>query len=156
MQNFLIALIIIVITGGGYYWYTSQKTPSAETMMPDTSGAMMNGAVQGPASESVEDAMMEDGTMMGTVREFTVSGQPFSFSPNTMTVKKGDTVKITFKNMQGTHDLRIEGYNVGTKVIQTGQSETFTFVADKAGLFEYYCSVGNHRAMGMVGTLTIQ
>jgi uncharacterized cupredoxin-like copper-binding protein len=30
------------------------------------------------------------------------------------------------------------------------------FVADKTGTFEFYCSVGNHRQMGMVGTLVVQ
>ncbi|MEN9561085.1 MAG: hypothetical protein RIQ56_358, partial [Candidatus Parcubacteria bacterium] len=55
----------------------------------------------------------------------------------------------------GTHDFRIEGYDVGTKVIQGSASETFEFVADKAGDFEFYCSVGSHRAMGMKGTFTV-
>ena len=72
-----------------------------------------------------------------------------------MNVKKGDTVKITFKNTGGMHDLKIDGYTVGTKIIQGGAQETFQFVADKAGTFEYYCSVGTHRQMGMKGTLTV-
>lgn len=31
-----------------------------------------------------------------------------------------------------------------------------TFVADTLGTFEYYCSVGNHRAQGMVGNLVVE
>jgi plastocyanin len=73
-----------------------------------------------------------------------------------MSVKKGDTVKITFKNTGGFHDLKIDEFKVATKQLQGGASEVVTFVADKAGTFEYYCSVGNHRAMGMKGTLTVQ
>jgi plastocyanin len=29
-------------------------------------------------------------------------------------------------------------------------------VADKNGSYEYYCSVGNHRASGMVGVITVE
>jgi len=31
-----------------------------------------------------------------------------------------------------------------------------TFVADKAGEYEFYCSVGQHRANGMVGKLIVK
>lgn len=90
------------------------------------------------------------------VREFTVSGKPFSFTPSTMKVNQGEMVRITFVNEQGTHDLVVEGYEARTKVLQAGQSETIEFLADKTGTFEYYCSVGTHRAQGMKGTLTVE
>ncbi|HWO07358.1 MAG TPA: plastocyanin/azurin family copper-binding protein [Candidatus Paceibacterota bacterium] len=166
MRTALVFIVLILIAGGGYYWYTqNMATPAMEDHMMDPFGT----DTTGPSMDSnmPDGAMMEDGTMdddamddamtddAGTVKEFTVSGQNFSFSPATMSVKRGDTVRITFRNVSGTHDLRIDGYNVGTNVIQTGQSETFEFVADRAGTFEYFCSVGQHRQMGMVGTLTV-
>lgn len=89
------------------------------------------------------------------VKEFTITGGNFKFTPSAMTVKKGDTVRVTFKNEEGFHDFRIDEFNVATKQIGAGTSETVEFVADKAGTFEYYCSVGQHRQMGMVGTLTV-
>ncbi len=90
------------------------------------------------------------------VKEFAVTGSNFSFAPSTMTVKKGDRVKITFTDAGGNHDLRIDEFGVATKVLKAGGSETVEFTADKTGSFEYYCSVGSHRAMGMKGTLTVQ
>ena len=42
-----------------------------------------------------------------------------------------------------------------TKVIKTGETDTVEFIVDKAGTFEFYCSVGEHRNMGMVGALTV-
>ncbi len=92
----------------------------------------------------------------GAVKEFTVTGKNFSFDPSTITVNQGDQVKITFVNSGGFHDFRIDGYNVGTSKINGGAQESFEFTADKAGTFEYYCSVGTHRQMGMRGTLTVQ
>jgi nitrite reductase (NO-forming) len=90
------------------------------------------------------------------VKEFTVTGKNFSFAPNTITVNNGDTVKITFKNESGFHDLKIDEFNAATKQIQAGAQETITFVANKTGSFEYYCSVGTHRQMGMKGTLVVK
>ncbi len=96
------------------------------------------------------------GDTTATVKSFTVTGSNFKFDPSTITVNRGDTVKITFKNTDGFHDFKIDEFNVATAQIKGGASETVTFVADKTGSFEYYCSVGQHRAMGMKGTLIVK
>lgn len=90
------------------------------------------------------------------VTEFTVNAANFSFAPNTMTVKKGDTVRITFQNIEGFHDLKIDEFGVATRKLQAKESDTVEFVTDQAGAFEYYCSIGSHRAMGMWGTLVVE
>jgi cytochrome c oxidase subunit 2 len=96
------------------------------------------------------------GGAVGAVKEFTITGQNFSFAPAVITVKKGDKVKITFKNAEGFHDFKIDEFNVATKQIQGGGEDTVEFTADKTGTFEYYCSVGKHRQMGMKGQLIVQ
>jgi plastocyanin len=91
------------------------------------------------------------------IRDFTVEGTPFAFAPKSMEVKVGETVRITFVNKEGFHDLVIDEFaGARTKQLKAGESETITFVANKAGTFEYYCSVGDHRVMGMVGTLIVK
>ena len=89
------------------------------------------------------------------VREFRIDGKNFEFSQEAMSVRRGDTVRIVFTSTGGFHDWRVEGYNVGTQRVDTGGSATVEFVADTAGTFEYFCSVGNHRALGMEGVLTV-
>ena len=102
------------------------------------------------------DVGMEEGTVPETItKTFTVTGSNFAFDPSTITVSKGDTVKIIFKNSGGTHDWKIDEFRVATPRINGGQEATVEFVADKAGSFEYYCSVGTHRQMGMKGTLIV-
>lgn len=92
-----------------------------------------------------------------TVNEtFTVTGQNFSFAPAQLKVKKGDVVKIVFKNAEGFHDLVLDEFNVRTSQLKAGAEEAVIFKADKTGSFEYYCSVGTHRAMGMTGLLTVE
>lgn len=89
-------------------------------------------------------------------RTFNVKGLNFSFDTKEISVNKGDTVVINFTNTEGFHDWVIDEFKARTKQIGEGKSETITFVADKAGTFEYYCSVGKHRAMGMKGNLIVK
>ncbi|MEK7128572.1 MAG: cupredoxin domain-containing protein [Patescibacteria group bacterium] len=89
------------------------------------------------------------------VKEFTVTGKNFSFSPSLITVKKGDRVKIIFENSAGFHDFKIDEYGVAAKQAQSPATEILEFTANKTGSFEYYCSVGKHRAMGMKGIFIV-
>ena len=57
----------------------------------------------------------------------------------------------------GSHDLIVEkdGDEIGgSEVIPPGESTTFT-VDLEPGEYVFYCSVGNHRAMGMEVTVTV-
>ena len=158
----IIGVVVLLVVVGGFMVLSGKKgtsTPDSTTMQQgtneqtgspsSTSGAMIN--EQTPTGAS--GAAMEQS---GTEKAFTVVGSNFSFDVKTMTVKKGDTVKVTFKNSDGFHDWNLDEFNAHTKKIQAGAEETVTFTADKTGTFEYYCSVGNHRKMGMVGKITVE
>ncbi len=148
MNNKIIALIVllVVIIGGFIILRNDAAAPVDSETTEET--------------EVLEEVVIEEETPATTVapsvKEFTVTGTSFAFAPKTMTVKKGDTVRVTFINSEGMHDWKLDGYNVATKVLKVGERETIEFVASKSGSFEYYCSVGSHRAMGMVGTLTVE
>lgn len=94
-------------------------------------------------------------SIQGPVKTFIVMGTSFAFNPSTMTVDKGDTVKLIFKDDDGSHNLIIDGYNVSTKILNQGQEQEVTFVADKKGLFKMYCSLPGHEDNGMVGKLIV-
>lgn len=64
----------------------------------------------------------------------------FSFSPNTLTVKKGMAVTWT-NNDSAPHTIKSAAFN--SEVLNKGQSFSFTF--NEAGTFNYYCSL--HPAM---------
>lgn len=91
------------------------------------------------------------------VVEVKVGATEFSFTPDEIRVNQGDTVRIVFSNT-GTmmHDWTLDEFNAATKTIGPGETDTIEFVANKTGEFEFYCSVGNHRAQGMVGTLIVE
>jgi len=114
------------------------------------------GATSAPHETTNPNSPVTAPTPAAAVKTFTVQGQNFSFSPSEIKVNKGDKVKITFQNTGGFHDFVLDEFNVKTDVIGSGQSATVEFTADKTGTFQYYCSVGNHRQMGMVGNLIVQ
>ena len=58
--------------------------------------------------------------------------------------------------MEGFHNFTVDEFNARTRQINAGETDTIQFTADKAGTFEYYCNVGNHREMGMVGKLIVE
>lgn len=104
----------------------------------------------------VEEEVVTEPVMKDGVKEFAISGSNFSFVPNVISVKKGDKVRIIFQNTAGFHDFKIDEYGVASKKAQAPSQEILEFTADKTGTFEYYCSVGSHRTMGMVGTLKVE
>ncbi len=140
----VIVVLALLIVGALVYTYAT----------PDNGGG--NGTNSGQNGGGTGTTTAGGGTSTSTVKAFTITGQNYSFSPSTITVNRGDRVKITFSNASGVHNLILDDFDVGTKVLQAGGSETIEFIANKTGSFEYYCSVGNHRAMGMKGALVVR
>lgn len=96
--------------------------------------------------------MMDDGT-----KTFEIAGANFNFSETELRVKEGDEVTINFKAVEGFHDWVVDEFDAATTQVRPEDGMvSVTFVADQVGEFEYYCSVGEHRARGMVGTLIVE
>jgi nitrosocyanin len=92
----------------------------------------------------------------GTVKTFTIEAGSFYYKPNAITVKKGDKVKIVMNSVDMMHDFNIDELKVKLPITKSGETNTVEFTADTAGTFEFYCSVGQHRANGQVGTLIVE
>ncbi|MEK7622082.1 MAG: cupredoxin domain-containing protein [Patescibacteria group bacterium] len=152
MKKIIILIIVIIVLG--FLWFKGQETeaPTGEMLLESPTVTNPDNA----ASVVIEGTLTTPAAPTNVTKEFTVVGTDFSFDLKTLAVNQGDTVKITFKNTKGFHDWKIDEFNAATKQLTADQSETIQFVADKAGSFEYYCSVGSHRAMGMKGTLTVK
>lgn len=129
---FLIGLVVVLAVAG-YLLYANVIQP-------------------GEVANKVQKVVKQE----DTIKTFQVNGIPFSFDPKEIRVKNGDKVKIVFTNKEGFHDLVLDEFNVKTKQIGQGETETIEFVANKTGNFEYYCSVGDHRQKGMVGKLIVE
>lgn len=69
-----------------------------------------------------------------------ISARTFAFEPATVSVQRGDTVKIHFESLDAEHGLYIDGYDVNIQA-EPGKSADAAFVADKEGKFSFRCSV---------------
>lgn len=135
-------VVALVVLAGGYFLLSQNK------------GAPQIPEQTVPIPEATNEA--SPSTVEGGMVELKLDASNYKFSTNELKVRKGDRVKITLTSTGGTHDLKIDQFNVATKVVDTGMSDSVEFTADKVGSFEYYCSVGNHKAMGMKGILVVE
>jgi len=76
-----------------------------------------------------------------------------------LTVKNGNLVQIHLINeekneasIKSKHNLNIDEFNVHTGDLGYFQTKSITFLADKNGTFEYYCSIHPE----MKGTITVE
>ena len=98
----------------------------------------------------------EERAVESPLKTFDVSGINYAFSVTEIRVNLGERVKINFSSAGGFHDWVLDGYGVGTPRVSAGATTSVEFLADTPGAFEYFCSVGSHRILGMVGTLIVE
>lgn len=123
-------------------------------------GVFLIANMGGNGSNVTGNAVAGDSVQGNTVT-FKVTSSHLRFFMNgvespELKVKQGQTVRVEFVNEEGFHDFVIDELTgARTKQMAAPGSETIEFVADKKGSFEYYCSVGQHRANGMKGTFIV-
>ncbi len=105
-----------------------------------------------PGSTAEEKVVNEE-----PAREITVTGTEYSFNPATISVKKGEKIKLTFINAGSTlHNLVIDSLGVQTKNVAPGKSDTIEFTVESDADLTYFCSISNHQSLGMEGELKIE
>ncbi len=121
-----------------------ENSPPAQTT-PETVPTTTSSTV--PATTTTSTAAARETTPQessenskNTVKEFTVTAKNWEFSPATIEVKKGDTVRIIATSADVTHGLYIPEYNV-KMTLKQGVPQTAEFVADKAGEFTFFCNI---------------
>jgi len=92
----------------------------------------------------------------GQVREFTVNGSNYAFSPASIQVNRNDLVKITFTAQDIPHSFTIDEYRI-VKRASAGQTVTFEFRADQGGQFTFFCNLSQDaKCRDMKGILTVR
>lgn len=170
----ILTLALLLIVGGAVYTLTAKKTSApqmdntAEKEHEDTTSPAptpptappanppVAPAPTPPAGEAVKDDMEDVDVPPVQTKTFNITGKNFSFSHTEIRVKKGEIVVINFESTDGFHDWVVDEFNAKTERVSTGGKTSVQFTADKTGTFEYYCSVGPHRAAGMKGNLIVE
>lgn len=114
-------------------------------------------SMQSPPDTAMPIATDTGAAEMEVVQEITVEAGSFYFEPAEIRVKKGDRVKIVLNSVDMMHDFTIDELEVEMdEPVKADETGTVEFTASDEGEFEYYCSVGQHRANGQVGTLIVE
>lgn len=152
-------VLLLALVGGGVFFLSSSKG-SASTPSPIAKVESM--ATVTPSSQATPSASSSSSASQlaqqtdPKAKVFTIDAGSFYYKPNEIKVKKGDTVKIVMNSKDMMHDFIIDELKVKIPVTKSGSTAEVTFVADTAGTFEFYCSVGAHRQQGQVGKIIIE
>ena len=177
MKKIWLALAVVILGAGGVY-YAFRETDEAipgrqnETVTPPPPASNSDSGHEvvqpeaspitpprtgqtNPIPPPTKDAE-ENVDVPPPAKVFNIVGRNFAFSLTELRVKKGDVVSINFTSEDGFHDWTVEEFGAQTAQVATGGSASIQFIADKTGTFEYFCSIGNHRAAGMKGKLIVE
>lgn len=137
------ALFVIALVGGVWYSNQSTSTTNTQKQSPVESPSYPGQAVDDEAEQKISQTIE-------------IEAGSFYYKPSEIKVKKGETIRLILNSKDMMHDFNIDELNLTIPVTKSGNTNTVTFTADTAGEFEFYCSVGSHRAQGQVGTLIVE
>lgn len=135
---FFIGLLIVLVVIG-LPLLQNEKKKSADKVAPTET--TVTPTAPGPV-DVVNDAIA-------------IEAGSFYYKPNLIRVKKGEKIKVTLNAVSLMHDFNIDELGIKVPVTKSGTASTVEFTADKVGEFEFYCSIGQHRANGQVGKLIV-
>lgn len=136
--------ITILILAGFLIWWAVDRKDSATSSQAVPKNVDLKVTEPSKPSKKVEDVV-----------EIEVIARDFLFNQSSIEVKKGQKVRLNFSVSGGRHNLSIDEFDVNSPAITEGEEVSLEFTPDKAGEFEFYCNIGNHRALGMKGKLIV-
>ncbi|KKS17610.1 MAG: Blue (Type 1) copper domain protein [candidate division WWE3 bacterium GW2011_GWC1_41_7] len=156
--------VIVVVLLAGYLLYSlvlskdtggnelSQSQREQEMTIPE--GSNQNEPIPGtqPDVQGTTDVNELDEDVITVELE----AGSFYYRPEGITVPVGSRVKIVMTAADTMHNFNIDELGVKIPITREGSTSTVEFTADQVGEFEYYCSVGQHRQNGQVGTLIVE
>jgi uncharacterized cupredoxin-like copper-binding protein len=109
----------------------------------------------GSTGTTEEQAAAPTGPSSASVK---VSETEFKISPANPSIDKAGTVSFAVSNDgKIPHALEVEGPGgeAKTGTIEPGKSEDLKVDLSKAGTYEWYCPIGNHKDQGMKGEIKV-
>ena len=99
------------------------------------------------------------GATGGAAETVDVTATDFKFDPKDPTVKPGDVTFDVTNDGQTVHNLEVEGPSGEEELpedLQPGDSGEVSVDLSEPGKYKFYCPVGNHEELGMVGEVTVK
>jgi cytochrome c oxidase subunit 2 len=83
---------------------------------------------------------VKGGGTVEDVKTIDVIASRFKFEPATITVARGDSIRLRLHSTDRTHGIAIKAFRVKALIPKMGETVTVEFVADQAGTFDFTCS----------------
>ncbi len=129
----VLAIIGVLIAGGAVYFLTQQN------YQPATNNNQNNSPATNPPS-----------SVSAVAQTYNIEISNFVFSPSSLTIKKGDTVIWTNKDLMSHTITSDSGSELESA--RFGRAETYSHTFNTAGTFSYHCSVHST----MKGTIIVE
>jgi plastocyanin len=132
---------------------SSDDSAAASSSPPSSASSPSSSSSSSAASTSSSSAA----AVAPQAQSLAVTSVDFDFEMPSTDLTAGDYTITLTNNGHATHDLVVEqnGADVAkSDSIGPGQSSTFT-VTLQPGSYVFYCSIGNHRQMGMEVDVTV-
>jgi cytochrome c oxidase subunit 2 len=101
-------------------------------------------------------AYLAERPLVGDDSEIRVTARKYEFSPNEITVKRGDHIRLIITAIDGSHGFKLGAFHVDQK-LSKGEPVTVEFTADQIGTFPFecshFCGLGHQK---MKGHLTVE
>lgn len=147
MNKSLSAAIIVVVllagAGGAYAFYKKADTKTDQAINGSNANQQM-AEQSNNATKQTEDTAPPSAKQLNQVLI-----ENFTFSPSSITVKKGTTVTWTNNDSAGHNAFSKQDGGPKGPILKKGETYSFTF--DKTGVFNYMCEPHPH----MKGTVTV-
>lgn len=127
---------------------TKPTSTDAESMEPEREQVEVeipeSSAVKQPVEQKEvskpETQPTPEKVVVPEVKTFTMTAQTWSFEPSTITVKKGDQVRLNITSVDVEHGFALGAYGINV-TLPPNTTKTIEFSADKVGTFKFSCSV---------------
>jgi heme/copper-type cytochrome/quinol oxidase subunit 2 len=102
-------------------------------------GSTLTGAAVGPV-EYGEAKQERVGAETVTVKEFTITASKGRYTPDTLQVNKGDTVRLILYASDGNHGFVLPAFGIN-EFLEENDYKSIEFVADKDGIYKFFSNV---------------
>jgi nitrosocyanin len=155
MMPVLVLGAVVIVGLLGVMMMKGKSKTADDNMKTDVTQETNSVAPEASTAPADQTSPAADTQTNNDVKVINVEAGSFYYKPNVISVKKGEKVKIVMTSKDMMHDFNIDELNVKLPITKSGETNSVEFVANKVGTFEYYCSVGQHRAHGQVGKITV-
>jgi plastocyanin len=163
-----LAIVVAIIVIAGVYFLFAKKTQAPVTNPETTSGTAASLEMTNPTATTTTTTTVTPSGAASAAKTVTVTYTGNSFSPASITIKKGDSVKFVDATGAGIwvasnpHPIH-NGYSgttvdqhcpdtTGTAFDQCSPGTSYTFTFQKVGSWGYH----NHLNHGAMGTVVVQ